>query len=149
LMKQKPRNPRTGIFTKPVVILMAIGGAWSALINLGMFIWARQSGRSLAEAMTMTFVSLVLIQFLKAYNFRSDHDSIFHKPFVNRWLNLAIIWELILLGLIIYIPALHIPFGTFHLPMIDWAIIISVSLTIIPLLEIMKWMLRHGRLGKG
>jgi P-type Ca2+ transporter type 2C len=147
LMKQKPRNPRTGIFTKPVVTLMAIGGAWSALINLGMFIWARQSERSLTEAMTMTFVSLVLIQFLKAYNFRSDHESIFHKPFANRWLNLAITWELILLGLIIYIPVFRTPFGTFHLPLIDWAIIIAVSLTILPVLEIAKWMLRHGRFG--
>lgn len=72
LMKRKPRDPRTGIFTRPVVILMALGGIWSTIINLGLFIWAQNSGRSLAEAMTMTFVSLVLIQFFKAYNFRSN-----------------------------------------------------------------------------
>ncbi|MDD4271064.1 MAG: cation-translocating P-type ATPase, partial [Thermoguttaceae bacterium] len=69
LMRRKPRNPRTGIFTRPVVTLMTVGGVWSTVVNLGLFVWARRSGRSDAEAMTMTFVSLVLIQFFKAYNF--------------------------------------------------------------------------------
>ena len=76
IMRWKPRNPRVGIFTKPVVALMAVGGIWSALVNLGLFAWALQSGRSTSEAMTMTFVSLVVIQFFKAYNFRSDRQSV-------------------------------------------------------------------------
>jgi P-type Ca2+ transporter type 2C len=75
------------------------------------------SGRSLEEAMTMTFVSLVLIQFFKAYNFRSDRHSVFNKPFANKWLNMAIVWEIILLLLIIYVPGLHEPFNTFSLPL--------------------------------
>lgn len=37
--------------------------------------------------MTITFVSLVLIQFFNAYNFRSERHSIVKKPFANRWLN--------------------------------------------------------------
>jgi P-type Ca2+ transporter type 2C len=107
LMKRRPRNPRTGIFTRPVVSLMVAGGLWSTLVNLGLFAWALNSGRSLEEAMTMTFVSLVLIQFFKAYNFRSDRNSVFDRPFANRWLNIAIVWEIVLLLLIIYVPALH------------------------------------------
>jgi hypothetical protein len=51
--------------------------------------------------MTMTFVSLVLIQFFKAYSFRSDRHSVLIRPFANKWLNLAIIWELLLLVLIV------------------------------------------------
>ena len=39
----------------------------------------------------MTFVSLVLIQFFKAYNFRSDRLSVLRRPFANRWLNLAML----------------------------------------------------------
>ncbi len=50
LMKRKPRNPRSGIFTRPVVTLMVLGGLWSTLINLGIFTWALNSGRSQAEA---------------------------------------------------------------------------------------------------
>ena len=70
-----PRNPRTGVFTRPVVTLMVVGGLWSAAVNMGLFAGMLHSGRSLREAMAVTFVSLVLIQFFKAYNFRSDHHS--------------------------------------------------------------------------
>lgn len=147
LMKRKPRDPRTGIFTRPVVILMALGGIWSTIINLGLFIWAQNSGRSLAEAMTMTFVSLVLIQFFKAYNFRSDRHSVFDKPFANRWLNTAILWEMMLLLIIIYVPFLHKAFGTYYLPLIDWLIIGGLAVTVVPVLELAKWMERRGWFG--
>ncbi|RJP49127.1 MAG: HAD family hydrolase, partial [Anaerolineaceae bacterium] len=147
LMKRKPRNPRTGIFTRPVVSLMVAGGLWSTLINLGLFIWAMNSGRSIEEAMTMTFVSLVLIQFFKAYNFRSDRNSVFQRPFANKWLNTAIIWEIVLLFVIIYVPFLHDAFGTYYLPLVDWLIVLGLAVTIMPVLELVKWMERRGWFG--
>ncbi|HJS20490.1 MAG TPA: cation-translocating P-type ATPase, partial [Anaerolineales bacterium] len=148
LMRRAPRDPRVGIFTRPVVILMTIGGIWLAIVNLLLFIWAFNSGRSPEEARTMTFVSVVLFEFFKAYNFRSDRKSVFHKPFANKWLNLAILWELVLLGVIVYLPALHSVFGTFSLPLVDWTIIVILSATIIPVLEIAKWMVRRGWFGR-
>ncbi|MCG8353825.1 MAG: cation-translocating P-type ATPase [Chloroflexales bacterium] len=147
LMKQKPRNPRTGIFTRPIVALMVVGGVWSAIINLGLFAWALSAGRSIAEAMTMTFVSLVLIQFFKAYSFRSERHSVFNRPFANKWLNLAIVWELLLLSLIVYVPFLHEPFGTFSLPPVTWVIVAVLAFTVLPVLELAKWMVRRGWLG--
>ena len=148
LMRRAPRNPRTGIFTRPVVILMVIGGIWLALVNMSLFAWALSTGRSPEEARTMTFVSVVLFEFFKAYNFRSDRNSVFKQPFANKWLNLAIVWELMLLGLIVYLPFLHEPFGTFSLPLVDWAIIIALAVTVVPVLEIAKWMERRGWFGK-
>ncbi|MBI5563773.1 MAG: cation-translocating P-type ATPase [Chloroflexi bacterium] len=148
LMHRPPRNPRTGIFTRPVVILMLLGGLWSTVINLGLFIWATNSGRSQAEAMTMTFVSLVLIQFFKAYNFRSDRHSVLKRPFANKWLNRAIVWELVLLAFIVYAPFLHEPFGTFSLHLEDWLIILGLAVTIVPVLEFAKWLERRGWFGK-
>ncbi|HET9590444.1 MAG TPA: cation-translocating P-type ATPase [Anaerolineales bacterium] len=148
LMRRAPRSPRVGIFTRPVVILMVIGGIWLAIANLVMFIWALSTGRSPEEARTMTFVSVVLFEFFKAYNFRSDRNSVFQKTFSNKWLNLAIVWEIILLSLIVYLPVLHEPFGTFSLPLIDWLIIIPLAFTIVPVLELAKWMVRRGWFGK-
>jgi Ca2+-transporting ATPase len=148
LMKRPPRNPRTGIFTRPVVLLMLVGGIWSTVINLGLFIWALNSGRSVQEAMTMTFVSLVLIQFFKAYNFRSDRHSVLNRPFANKWLNIAILWELFMLGLILYVPFLERVFGTFELPIVDWLIIVGAALTVSPVLELAKWMERRGWFGE-
>lgn len=147
LMKRKPRNQKSGIFTRPVVALMLAGGIWSTIVNLGLFIWALNSGRSQAEAMTMTFVSLVLIQFFKAYNFRSDRNSVFDKPFANKWLNRAIVWEVILLLVIVYLPSLHEAFSTFSLTLEDWLIVLVLALTISPVLELVKWMERRGWFG--
>ncbi len=148
LMHHRPRNPRVGIFTRPVVVLMTVGGLWSTIVNLGLFIWARHSGRSDAEAVTMTFVSLVMIQFIKAYNFRSDRHSVFKRPFANMWLNVAILWEMTLLAVIVYLPVLHEPFGTFSLTAFDWTVVLILALSVSPVLELVKWLERRGWLGK-
>jgi Ca2+-transporting ATPase len=147
-MRRPPRNPRTGVFTRPVVSLIVVGGLWSALVNLVLFAWALGSGRSLEESITMTFVSLVLIQFFKAYNFRSDRHSVLNQLFANKWLNLAILWEVVLLLLVVYLPFLQSPFGTFSLPLIDWVIVVAAAFTISPVLELAKWMERRGWFGK-
>ncbi|MEK7469690.1 MAG: cation-translocating P-type ATPase [Planctomycetota bacterium] len=143
LMKARPRDPRTGVFTRPVVALMFTGGLWSMAVNLGLFFWALRSGRELAHAMTMTFASLVMIQFFKAYNFRSDHLSVFQRPFANRWLNLGIAWEIVLLALVLYVPVLRKPLGAVALSPADWGIILAMSATVVPVLEIAKWFVRH------
>ena len=96
-MQRPPRDSARGIFTRPVVTLMSVGGVWSGIVNLGVFAGTRALGGTVREAMTHTFVSLVLIQFFKAYSYRSDRHSVLHDPFANRWLNLAICWEVLLL----------------------------------------------------
>ncbi len=148
LMLRKPRDPRTGIFTRPVVTLMLVGGLWSTIVNLGLFVWALDSGRSVKEAMTMTFVSLVLIQFVKAYNYRSDRHSVLDRPFANKWLNLAILSQIVLLAAVVYVPFLHDAFVTFALPFVDWVIVAGLAMTVSPVLELAKWMGRRGWFGK-
>jgi P-type Ca2+ transporter type 2C len=148
LMERPPRDPHRGIFTRPVVSLLVIGGIWSALVNLGLFAWALRSGRPLREAMTMTFVLLVLIQFFKAYNYRSDRHSVLRHPFSNRWLNMAIAWELALLAFVVYLPAAHELFGTYALPFKDWLLVNVLAATIAPVLELAKWMERRGWFGR-
>ncbi|NTW51038.1 MAG: cation-translocating P-type ATPase [Chlorobiaceae bacterium] len=147
IMKRSPYDPKQGIFTRPLIALMMTGGIWSTIVNLSLFQWARYSGRPLREAMTMTFVSLVLIQFFKAYNFRSDKYPVFKAPFANRWLNLAILWELLMLASIVSIPVLMIPFSTFPMSFEDWLIVIICTLSIIPVIEVVKWFIRKGLFG--
>jgi Ca2+-transporting ATPase len=118
------------------------------VVNIGLFTWLLQSGRALSEAMAMTFVSLVLIQFFKAYNYRSDRVSVLRRPFANRWLNLAIVWELVLLVVIVYVPFLQGPFGTFTFAWTDWALTAALAFTVVPVLEGVKWFERHGYLGE-
>jgi len=147
LMRRRPRDPRAGVFTRPLVVMLLAGGVWSALANLGLYSWLLWSGRPTAEAMAMTFVSLVLIQFLTAYGYRSLHASAFRRPFTNRWLNLAVGWEMVMLSVVVHAPFLQRPFGTFHLSPGDWALAAGVAFTIVPVLELLKWVVRKGWLG--
>ncbi|MDI6655049.1 MAG: calcium-transporting P-type ATPase, PMR1-type [Candidatus Hydrothermarchaeota archaeon] len=145
IMRRPPRNPKQGIFTRHVVGLIGIGGVWSASVNLGIFLWALNSGRSLIEAQCMVFVTLIIIQFFKAFNYRSDRLSIFKIGlFTNKWLIAAIAWECIILLLVVYLPFLQAPFNTYSLSIQDWAIAIFAALTIFPVLETAKFAARRN-----
>ena len=148
LMDRRPRDPRVGIFTRPVVMSLLVGGLWSGLVNAALFTWLLRSGRPLEHAMAMIFVALVLIQFFNAYNSRSDRLSIVERPFANKWLNRAVLWELALLGAVVYMPFLQRAFGTFSLSAEDWALTAALAFSIVPVLEVVKWTARRGWLGE-
>jgi P-type Ca2+ transporter type 2C len=148
LMQRRPRDPRVGVFTRPLVVLLLSGGLWSAIVNISLFAWLLRAGRPVEQAMAMTFVSLVLIQFFKAYNYRSDRLSVLQRPFANKWLNYAVAWELVLLAVVIYTPVLQGPFGTFSLSLGDWLLTTALALTVVPVVETVKWIQRRGWLGQ-
>jgi Ca2+-transporting ATPase len=50
--------------------------------------------------------------------------------------------------LIIYVPFLQNAFGTYVLSAQDWVIILALAFTIVPVLELAKWMGRRGWHGK-
>ncbi len=144
LMSRPPRDPRGGVFTPTVVGLMLLGGGWSTLVNATLFAWSLQDGGGLTHAMTMCFVSLVLIELVKAYGFRSDRESVLLRPFANRWLNLAVGWELLMLVSIVSFAPLRALFSLAPLAPHDWAIAAGTALTVAPVLEAGKWWVRRS-----
>jgi len=146
IMQQPPRDPKKTIFTKPVVGLTIVGGVWSMIVNISLFMWALNSGRGILEARTIVFVSLVLIQFFKAFNYRSDRHSITKIGLhTNKWLLLAIAWESLLLTLIINLEPLQGPFQTFSLTPLDWLTVLGAATTIFPILELAKIPIRRSQ----
>ncbi|HET9370413.1 MAG TPA: cation-translocating P-type ATPase [Vicinamibacterales bacterium] len=143
IMQQPPRDRRAGIFTAPVTAMLLTAGLWSAAVNIYLFTSQLRAGRPVEEAMAMTFVALVLIQFFNAYCCRSDHASVLDRPFANRWLNLAVVWELALLVAIAYIPFFQRAFGTFALTTTDWLLTVGLAFSIVPVLEVVKAMTRR------
>jgi P-type Ca2+ transporter type 2C len=144
IMKRKPRPRNQTIFTRPVLILMLVGGIWSCIVNLAIFKGALMAGRDLFEAQAFCFATLVIIQFFAAYNFRSDIKSVFTiGMFNNKWLNLAVLWECTLLLIIFSIPALEPIFHTLAFNAIEWAIVLLTAGTIFPVLELTKVILRR------
>src|SRR5688572_17890510 len=147
LMQRQPRDPRIGVFTRPVVVMLLAAGLWSGIVNMTLFVWLLERGRALHEVMALTFVTLVLIQFFNAYNCRSDRQSVFRRPFANRWLNLAVGWEVVLLIAILYVPFFQPAFGTFSLTTADWLLVGSLAFSIVPVIQGVKWMARRSWFG--
>jgi len=139
IMEHKPRPRGQTIFTGGVLRYLAGAGVWTGLVSLAIFLWALHSGRSFIECQSMCFVTLILIQFFNAFNCRSLEYSLFKIGVTtNKWLWLAIAWECVLLGFVIYLPILQGPFHTYSLTLTDWAIAIFAASTIFVAAEIYK-----------
>lgn len=134
VMTQSPRVAAQGLLGRGDAAIILLGGLWSGLMNLAVFLGAQWIGHTVPEAMAMCFVSLVLMQFTKALVFRADGHPIHGKPFANRWLNLALAWELVLLVLLLTVPPLQRAFGTAGLSLTDWELATAAALTIVPVL---------------
>jgi Ca2+-transporting ATPase len=144
LMSKKPRPRNQTIFTRSVTSYLLIAGIWTAVISLAVFVWAINTGRSVEEAQSLCFVTLILIEFFNAFNCRSLEESIFKVGvFKNRWLLLSISWEIVLLLLIVYLPPLHGPFNTFPLAWWEWLIALISASTIFIGLELFKLIKRR------
>jgi Ca2+-transporting ATPase len=139
IMRQKPRPRHQTIFTPPVLRYLVGVGIWTALVALGVFLWAFNAGKDPLEAQSMCFVTLILVQFFNAFNCRSLEYSLFKIGITtNRWLLYAIAWECVMLGLVIYLPVLQGPFNTYSLTFVDWVIAILSASTIFIAAEIYK-----------
>jgi Ca2+-transporting ATPase len=136
VMRQPPRDPRSGLFTRPGVFILLVAGAWSALANLGLFAWALQSGYELPHARSLTFLSLIAIQLVNAFNFRSERRPARMSPFNNRWLNAAIALEAAVLMALVYWPWFNQALGTVPPTGVELAIVVGIGLSSIPVYEI-------------
>ncbi|MCZ7589901.1 MAG: cation-translocating P-type ATPase [Gaiella sp.] len=145
LMRRPPRGRGAGLFTRAVTALIVVGGIWSAAVTLGLFTWALSSGRELETAMTMTFATLVTIELCKAFSYRSVERPIVDRPFANRWLDLAVVWELLLMVLVINVAPLQDAFGTRALSADEWLVVVGCAITIVPVLELAKHLLERAR----
>jgi Ca2+-transporting ATPase len=143
LMRRSPRDPRAGVFTPRVVALLAVAGAWAAAATLAVFAWALAAGHDAAHAMTLCFATLVLIQFCNAYNFRRPDGSALRAPWSNRWLNAAVAWEVALLAVVVHAEWLQPAFGTVNLAWHDWGLAAAAAVSIVPVMEVAKWLLRR------
>ncbi len=146
IMRRRPRPVGQGIFTPTVVKLMLLGGLWSTAVNLALYHAVLTRSGDHTAAATVTFLSLVGIQFLKAYTFRSQSHSTLHKPFRNRWLNWAVAGELLALAALYALPSLRQALDMALVPASDLLLALGVAITVVPVLDAAKWWLgRSGR----
>jgi len=96
-----------------------------------------------ADALTMAFATLGLIQLFHAYNVKSVYQSILTVgPFKSKTFNWSILVSFILLMATIVVEPLE---GIFHVTKLDlsqWGIVIGGSFSMIIIVEIVKFIQR-------
>jgi Ca2+-transporting ATPase len=154
IMERPPRNPKSGVFTKNVLVTIGVIGVVMAVTVIGMFIWRLStetgswqtaSDRLIEEGQTMVLSTLVLFELFTALACRSEIHSYFKIGiFSNKWLIYANLSSLVLLLAIMYIPILQNPFHVLPIGLEDWAVVIPVSLTGFISIEIVKLFFRRS-----
>ncbi|MDG6223156.1 MAG: cation-translocating P-type ATPase [Candidatus Bathyarchaeota archaeon] len=126
LMSRKPRNPNDGILHGRGASIMASflsqALATGGLFAVAYFVW----GHSLAYAQTMAFMQATLRELLVVWNCRSETKSAFRLSFTsNKFLLFAVIASMIVSAAVPYTGLL----GTVPLSLMDWAVIIPISMS--------------------
>ncbi len=158
IMEQPPRDPKSSVFDKNVLISISITGIVMAATMIPMFIWKMTefggswSGPNapnnplLAEAQTMVLCTMVFFELLRSLASRSQIHSFFKVGiFTNRWLIYAILSSIILLMVVLYVPVLQGPFHVVPMAVEDWMFIVPVSLSGFVSAEIVKLIFRRMR----
>jgi Ca2+-transporting ATPase len=137
-LKQPPRHPKVGIIFPGLllrVVFMAI------LMGVGMFLvfnWAQQRV-SLQEARTVAFASIVIFEWFRAFNARSDEHTVFSLGVLrNRWLVIFVSVAVLLQIAVIYVPFLQIAFSTVPLGIDKWGIAVLAGGSLFAVDEIRK-----------
>jgi Ca2+-transporting ATPase len=139
VMSQMPRDPKKGVFTKPVMTLFLVAALWTTLVNALMLYIDWKFFTLSASASALTFISLVLIQFFKAYSLKSIEPINYKHLFSNKMLNWSVFAQIPIVVLIVYNPTLQKAFNIDHgFVAIEWVLVILGAATIFPVLEITK-----------
>ncbi len=138
LMKRPPRDPKESVFGWDVksFILRAV------FIECPFFyILFFHELNDITRARTEIFFLFIIIELVVALNCRSLIYSIFKVP-PHKWLILALIWEMVLIGVLIQIPSVREAFGIMKPSLSDLALIFVFGLLVFVIIEVTKVILR-------
>ena len=147
--RRPPRDPNEGIMSAVLIQRTIIVGMLIALGVIAKFYYSFTFEQvSLDKARTLAVTTMVFFQFFQAWNSRSEYRSIFTlSPFSNPFLLYALLAATFAQLAVIYVPTLQWLFRTEILEWEDWAIVLTVSASVIVVVEIDKLLRR--RKGRG
>ncbi|MEY8463708.1 cation-translocating P-type ATPase [Streptococcus merionis] len=149
VMKHKPRGRNSSFFSGGVLGAIAYQGIFQAALVLGVYAYAIANpvhstySEIHADALTMAYATLGLIQLVHAFNVKSVYQSVFTVgPFKNKTFNWAIIGSLLLLIVTLTVPFLEEVFHVTHLDLSQWFVVVAGSFAMFALVEIVKFIQR-------
>lgn len=129
VMKRGPRNPREGIFARGLGYKIISRGIMIGLVSLLAFmITFQNNSENLVYAQTVTFSTLVMAQLIHVFDCRSEKSIFARNPFENKYLNFAVISSVLLLLVVVYWSPLQPIFHTTALDLMDWLLILILSI---------------------
>ena len=150
VMTQKPRGSKSNFLSNGVGFAIIYQGLLEGLLTLGVYLWAVtfpvHSGSAAihADALTMAYATLGMIQLFHAFNSKSIHGTIFNKQtFENKFFNLAVLVSAVLLAATIFIPGLNPIFHVSSLSWMQWSIVLMAGVLMIVIVETVKLFTRQ------
>ena len=136
VMKEKPRDQKSGLFSNGVGVSIIILGSIQTLLTLSAYVFGLFLYNE-SVAMTMAFYTLNLIQLFYMFTARCKESCFKSNPFKNKFFTLSMI---VGLGLLVLIAAT--PFkALLQLSSLDfscWLVVLALSLSIIFIGELYK-----------
>lgn len=117
-----PRHPRVGLLFPG--LLMRIGFL-SLMLGIGtvLVFHYMEAAVGLEEARTVAFCSVVIFEWLLAFNARSDQYTVFRLGvFRNRWLFVSLSAAVLLQIAVVYVPFLQAAFDTVAIGIAGWGV---------------------------
>lgn len=144
IMLFPPRKAGSSLFAGKTGVDILIQGMMQSILVLASFtigeyvLGVGVTGH--AEAMTMAFITLSMIQLFHSYNMRSQTHSLFKtNPFENKFLNIAfLVGAVLVIVPLLITPVANILFDAVKLSGAEWGVALGLSVLIIPLVEIQK-----------
>ncbi len=149
-MTHKPRGRKSSFFSGGVMSSIIYQGLLQGALVLAVYGYAIANPVHIgdvkaihADALTMAFATLGLIQLFHAYNVKSVYQSIFTVgPFKSKTFNWSILVSFILLISTIVIDPLEKIFHVTKLDLTQWAVVLIGSFSMIIIVEIVKFIQR-------
>ena len=145
IMTHKPRGRQSNFFDGGVFGAIMYQGVLQTILVLAVYGWGlafpehHTQTEIHADALTMAFATLGLIQLLHAFNVKSVYQSVFKVgPFRNKTFNWAIPVAFVLLMATIVVPGFNNLFHVSHLSLTQWLAVIVGSFLIVVLVELVK-----------
>jgi Ca2+-transporting ATPase len=140
IMELPPRPPTEGVITRSMARIMAFQGLIIGLVTLGAFaIEYYVVGGGVDRARVMAFSTTIFAQNVHAFNVRSNKYSVFELGLLsNPYLVIAFCIVVLSELVIIYAPIFQPIFKTMPLTLSDWAIVVSLGLMPLLIVESVK-----------
>lgn len=155
IMKRKPRGRKSnflsGGLSQSIIYQGLLEGAITLIVYWIGITYPMHASDSLAhaDALTMAFATLGLIQLFHAFNVKSIYGTIFHKGiFANHSFNWAILASTVLMAATILIPGFNQLFHVTPLDWHQWLTVLGGSFSIVIIVEIVKFVQRRMGMNK-